>query len=92
LSRTFSVEIKIIANDEPGLLAKVASSITEVGTNISSVKTNEPEAGIYEFNLDLQVSGRLHLSKVIRKLKNLKAIISVNRIHDQEMRKVKILH
>ena len=92
LSRTFPVEIKIIANDKPGLLANLASSITEANTNISSIKTNEPEAGIYEFNLDLQVTDRLHLAKVIRRLKTLKAIISVNRVHDQEMRKVKTLH
>ena len=92
LSRTFPVEIKIIANDKPGLLANLASSITEANTNISSIKTNEPEAGIYEFNIDLQVTDRLHLAKVIRRLKTLKAIISVNRVHDQEMRKVKTLH
>jgi len=92
LSRAFPVEIKIIANDKPGLLANLASSITEANTNISSIKTNEPEAGIYEFNLDLQVTDRLHLAKVIRRLKTLKAIISVNRVHDQEMRKVKTLH
>ena len=92
LSRTFPVEIKIIANDKPGLLANLASSITEANTNISSIKTNEPEVGIYEFNLDLQVTDRLHLAKVIRRLKTLKAIISVNRVHDQEMRKVKTLH
>ena len=91
-SRAFPVEIKIIANDKPGLLANLASSITEANTNISSIKTNEPEAGIYEFNLDLQVTDRLHLAKVIRRLKTLKAIISVNRVHDQEMRKVKTLH
>ena len=92
LSRTFSVEIKIVANDEPGLLANIASSIAETDTNISSIKTHEPEAGVYEFNIDLQVSDRLNLSKVIRRLKTHKAIISVNRIHDQEMRKAKILH
>ena len=92
LSRAFPVEIKIIANDKPGLLANLASSITEANTNISSIKTNEPEAGIYEFNLDLQVNDRLHLAKVIRRLKTLKAIISVNRVHDQEMRKAKTLH
>ena len=92
LSRTFSVEIKIIANDEPGLLANIASSIAQAGTDVSSIKTHEPESGIYEFNLDLKVFDRLHLSKVIRKLKTLKAIISVNRIHDQEMRKIKTLH
>ena len=92
LSRTFSVEIKIIANDEPGLLANIASSIAKTDTNISSIKTHEPETGVYEFNIDLHVSDRLNLSKVIRRLKTHKAIISVNRIHDQEMRKAKILH
>ncbi len=92
LKKKFSVGIKIIANDSPGLLASIASLITAAETNISSVQSNQTEEGVFEFSIDLQVDDRLHLSKVIRRLKTLKALISVNRIHDQEMRNATILH
>jgi GTP pyrophosphokinase len=92
LNKKFSVGIKIIANDQPGLLANLASLITAEETNISSVQTNETETGIMEFIIDIQVNNRLHLSKIIRRLKTLKSLISVNRIHDQEMRNATILH
>ena len=88
----FTAQIKILANDEPGLLANLASSITETKTNISSIQTTDLNSGLHEFVLDLEVSDRLHLSKIIKRLKTLKSVASVARIHDQEQRQAKVLH
>ena len=90
--KVFTSQIKIMANDEPGLLANIASAITETGTNISSIQTTDLNSGIHDFVLDLEVFDRLHLSKIIKKIKALKSIASVSRIHDQEERKAKVLH
>ena len=88
----FIAQIKIVANDEPGLLANLASSITESKTNISSIQTTDLNSGLHEFVLDLEVSDRLHLSKIIKRIKALKSVVSVTRIHDQEERQAKVLH
>ena len=90
--KVFTSQIKIRANDAPGLLANIASAITETGTNISSIQTTDLNSGIHDFVLDLEVSDRLHLSKIIKKIKTLKSIASVSRIHDQEERQAKVLH
>ena len=90
--KVFTSQIKIMANDEPGLLANIASAITETGTNISSIQTTDLNSGLHDFVLDLEVSDRLHLSKIIKKIKTLKSIASVSRIHDQEERQAKVLH
>jgi len=90
--RVFTSQIKIVANDEPGLLANIASAITDEETNICSIQTTELNPGTHDFVLDLEVSDRLHLSKIIRKIKNLKSVVSISRIHDQEMRQAKVLH
>ena len=90
--RVFTAQIKIVANDEPGLLANIASAITDEETNICSIQTTELIPGTHDFVLDLEVSDRLHLSKIIRKIKNLKSVVSISRIHDQEMRQAKVLH
>jgi len=90
--KVFTSQIKIMANDEPGLLASIASAITETGTNISSIQTTDLNSGLHDFVLDLEVSDRLHLSQIIKKIKTLKSIASVTRIHDQEERQAKVLH
>ena len=92
LERVFSTQIKVIADDEPGLLSKISSSIANSGTNIESLSAGESTPGIGEIVLLIQVTGRDHLAKLIRKLRRMKTVLSVTRIHDQEMRKVKTLH
>ena len=58
-----------MGNDEPGLLANIASAITETGTNISSIQTTDLNSGLHDFVLDLEVSDRLHLSQIIKRIK-----------------------
>ena len=90
--RFFRVQIKVIAKDEPGLLANLAAAITSQETNIASIQTMETNTGMHEFILDLEVSDRLHLSKILRKTRTLNNIVSVNRIHDWEMRQATAMH
>ena len=92
LDREFSTDIKILASDEPGLLATMASAITSSAINIESINTQELDLGHIEFTLTLQVKGRDQLAALIRKLRTLKNILSIHRIHDQEMRQAKTLH
>ena len=92
LQREFSTDIKILASDEAGLLATMASAITNSSTNIESIHTQELDQGHIEFTMTLQVKGRDQLASLIRKLRKLKNILSVHRIHDQEMREAQTLH
>lgn len=92
LDREFSTDIKILASDETGLLATMASAITSSAINIVSINTQELDLGHVGFTLTLQVKGRDQLATLIRKLKTLKNILSIHRIHDQEMRQAKTLH
>ena len=92
LEREFSTEIKIITLDKPGLLAAVASTISNTNINIESVGTQVLDSGQVEFILSVQVKDRNQLAYLIRKLKTVKNIVSINRIHDQEMREARILH
>ena len=92
LDREFSTDLKILASDETGLLATMASAITSSAINIESINTQELDLGHIEFTLTLQVKGRDQLAALIRKLKTLKNILSIHRIHDQEMRQAKTLH
>ena len=90
--RSFLVQIKVIARDEPGLLANLASVITGLETNIASIQTMDTNTELHEFILDLEVSDRTHLSKILRKIRTVNNVVSVNRIHDWEMRQAAALH
>ena len=92
LQREFSTDIKVLASDETGLLATMAAAITNTSTNIESIHTQELDQGHIEFIITLQVKGRDQLAILIRKLRKLKNILSVQRIHDQEMREAQTLH
>ena len=92
LDREFSADIRIQAYDEPGLLATLASTITNSETNIESIQTLEIDIDHVEFNMTLQVKDRDHLASIMKKIRSLKNISSINRIHDQESREVRIIH
>ena len=92
LQREFSTDLKILASDEPGLLATMASAITGSSINIESIHTQELDQGHIEFIITLQVKGRSQLATIIKKLKKLKNVLSLQRIHDQEMREARTLH
>ena len=64
--RSFTAQIKVVARDEPGLLANLASVITSQEANIASIQTMEINTGMHEFILDLEVTDRLHLSRILR--------------------------
>ena len=81
-----------MANDQPALLATLASSIASTNTNIESINSQDFSTGNIDFYLTLEVIDRIHLSKVMRKIRSLKAVNSVTRVHSQEMRQTKILH
>ena len=90
--RLFNAQIKVVGKDEPGLLANLASVITSQETKIASIQPTEINTGMHEFVLDLEVIDRLHLSKILRKIRSLSNIVSVSRIHDWEMRQAQALH
>jgi len=92
LDREFSADIRIQAYDEPGLLATLASTITNSETNIESIQTLEIDIDHVEFNMTLQVKSRDHLASIMKKIRTLKNISSINRIHDQESREVRTIH
>ena len=74
------------------MLAAVASTISNTNINIESVSTQVLDSGQVEFILSVQVKNRNQLADLIRKLKTVKDIVSINRIHDQEMREAVTIH
>jgi len=75
----FRVAVKILANNVPGVLANISSSIAEAGSNIEKVAITEsnPETSNMLFNIS--VENRDHMARVLRRLRRNSKVIRVIR-------------
>lgn len=79
IARTFEVSIKAIAANKQGVLARIATEIAKVESNIDDIAM-ESENDYTTMRIVLQVRNRLHLAQVIRGLRRLKDVVKINRI------------
>jgi len=82
----FSVEIKIISDDRPGLLAEISASISETDSNIVNFRMDPPAGTSIQMFVVIEVKDRQHLAKIMRKLRRLNHVMSVSRIHNQDQK------
>ncbi len=84
--RTFDVGIRLVAANQRGVLAKVATAISEAGSNIDNVSMDE-ERGVYTaMHFTIQVHNRLHLARVMKSLRRIPEVVRITRIKDQPAR------
>ena len=93
LNNFFSTQIKILAKDEPGVLATISTTIANMETNIDSLQVSpESGSGTSDFIFGVQVKGRDHLARLLRSLRSMSLVLSAKRLHDQENRHEERLH
>ena len=77
----------VVAN-ERGMLAKIASGISDVGSNIDNVSVEEADGSQYSnVNFTVQVRDRVHLAELMRNLRKIPDVVRINRvkgIHNEE--------
>ena len=82
-SKLFDVAIKLVVANQRGVLAKVAATIAEAGSNIDNVGMEEEDGSIYAGMIfTLQVENRAHLANVMRGLRKLPEVVRIARIKD----------
>ena len=70
-TRLFQAAINVTVENQRGVLAKVASSIAEAGSNIDSIAMEEDRAVFTTMHFVLEVANRQHLARVMRSLRRL---------------------
>nr|WP_220495715.1 bifunctional GTP diphosphokinase/guanosine-3',5'-bis pyrophosphate 3'-pyrophosphohydrolase [Oceanospirillum sediminis] len=73
----FTVVLRVEAEHEKGFIASLAALITEADGSIEKITTEERDARISLINIELGVSNRVHLARVMRRIRTLN---NVNRI------------
>ena len=79
--RVFDVRIKIVAANQPGVLARIAASIAEANSNIENFSTEEKDSEVYTtINFTVQVKDHSHLAVVMQKLRAVPEVVRINRV------------
>jgi guanosine-3',5'-bis(diphosphate) 3'-pyrophosphohydrolase len=79
IDRQFSAEIKVEVDNRPGVLADVAATIGDTGSNIEQVSVDESHEDIADMVFLIQVRDRRHLAQVLRGLRRMTAVKKVTR-------------
>jgi (p)ppGpp synthase/HD superfamily hydrolase len=76
----FSVEIRIEILNQRGSLATIASTISELNSNIENVTVVDQDDRICVDLITLTVKDRVHLAKIMRRLKDLSIVLKITRV------------
>ena len=79
IANEFTAEISIRTANEPGVLAVVASTISEAGSNIENMVFDEKLGSTTMINVLLTVKDRVHLARIMRSIRNIPQIYKVKR-------------
>ncbi|MEQ1545045.1 bifunctional (p)ppGpp synthetase/guanosine-3',5'-bis(diphosphate) 3'-pyrophosphohydrolase [Methyloglobulus sp.] len=76
----FSAELRLEVLNQRGSLATVASTISEHNSNIENVTVIEQDSRLSVDLITVSVKDRVHLAKIMRKLKELPIVIKITRV------------
>ncbi len=75
----FNVELRIELAHQRGLIALLAGTISEADANIDKISVDERDGRISVIQLGISVRGRVHLARIIRKLRGLAGVSRITR-------------
>jgi guanosine-3',5'-bis(diphosphate) 3'-pyrophosphohydrolase len=78
--RLSEVRIRVLTQNQRGVLAKVASAISEEDCNIQTVNMDNEQGDYTALNLTLQVHDRMHLARVMRGVRRIPEVVRIGRV------------
>lgn len=83
----FSVELRVELENQRGIIATLATTITGAEANIEKISTVERDARFSIVNLSLNVRNRVHLASVMKRVRLIKPVTRVTRVKSRKVRK-----
>ncbi len=75
----FLVDVRVEVASERGIIATLATRITEQGANIEHIKVHERDAHNSVINLCIGVQNRVHLANIMRRIRNMSFVLKIQR-------------
>lgn len=85
----FPIDLRIDIMNQRGSLARLALAISEADSNIENINAEEIDGRYFAANLTITVHNRIHLAKVLRKIRRAKNVIRIIRYKPQTKSKNK---
>jgi RelA/SpoT family (p)ppGpp synthetase len=76
----FTVILKLEVASYRGIIASLATTVSGTGTNILKIDMGEEEGQLATVDMEIDVADRVHLARVIKKLRALRAVSRVTRL------------
>ncbi len=80
INSEFSVELRLYLENRKGVVADLASAITQADANIEGISVEDRDAKLSVTQIQLSVQGRKHLARVIRRLRTIRGVNKIVRI------------
>ncbi|WP_432471290.1 RelA/SpoT family protein [Amphritea sp. HPY] len=80
IDEEFVVNLDLKIESSRGLIATLATTAAGAGSNVLKVDITETEGQLNTVHMDITVTDRIHLAKIMRKLKSLKAVHKLSRV------------
>lgn len=80
LDAEFVVDLRLDMENQRGALASVAAAVADAQANIEAINMEEVDATISRVNISVSVSHRVHLARVMRRLKNIPTMARITRM------------
>jgi len=81
VSTEFLVDILLHVKNQRGALATIAVAVSETDSNIDNVVVEERDVGYADLHLTIEVTGRQHLARVIRRLRRIDMVERIARVN-----------
>ena len=80
IAKHFSARIDIMANNERGVLSRIAAEVAQADSNIIHVTMNDDAMAAMVLNLTVQVDSRKHLAQVFRLIRRVPQVQKIIRV------------
>jgi GTP pyrophosphokinase len=83
--RLFDVNLRLIAANQRGVLARLAAEISEADSNIDHITTEQRASQAYtSIVFTIQVKNRMHLAHVFRSLRRIPEVVRISRLKKKQ--------
>lgn len=83
----FTVELRVELENQRGIVANLATTITRAEANIEKISTVERDARFSIVNISINVRNRIHLAQVMKRVRLIKAVSRVTRVRSRKVNK-----
>jgi guanosine-3',5'-bis(diphosphate) 3'-pyrophosphohydrolase len=76
----FTAELRIEVENRRGTIATIATRINSMGVNIEKISSSDKDYQFTYVDLELQVENRVHLARIMRRLRSIESVRRVTRV------------